>query len=380
MGKILLGHGSGGRLMHQLIREHLVPAFDLMELGDSAVIELTPDVIAKDGVFLLNQRGAGDRGDFIDSGQPHNDKRGGVRLAFTTDSYVVSPIFFPGGNIGELAVNGTVNDLSMVGAKPLCLSAGFILEEGFPMDDLKTILSSMASASQKANVKIITGDTKVVDKGKGDGIFINTTGIGIIPNNIDLGPQKIKAGDKIIISGLTGSHGIAVLAKRHGVSLEPPILSDTLPLNGLVEVMLSITEDIRMMRDPTRGGIATTLKEIASDSGLCLTIHEDLLPISPGVIGACELLGLDHLYVANEGILIAVVPGNPPGNPDNVSGNTADRLLEGMRAHPAGRNAAIIGEVTDGDTRTRGMVLLKTAIGGTRVIDMLTGEQLPRIC
>ncbi|MCL0051653.1 hydrogenase expression/formation protein HypE, partial [Thermodesulfovibrionales bacterium] len=286
----------------------------------------------------------------------------------------------PGGNIGELAVNGTVNDLSMVGAKPLYLSAGFILEEGFPMDDLKTILSSMASASQKANVKIITGDTKVVDKGKGDGIFINTTGIGIIPNNIDLGPQKIKAGDKIIISGLIGSHGIAVLAKRHGVSLEPPILSDTLPLNGLVEVMLSITEDIRMMKDPTRGGIATTLKEIASDSGLCLTIHEDLLPISPGVIGACELLGLDHLYVANEGILIAVVPGNLPGNPDNVSGNTADRLLEGMRAHPAGRNAAIIGEVTDGDTRTRGMVLLKTAIGGTRVIDMLTDEQLPRIC
>ncbi|MCL0087074.1 AIR synthase related protein, partial [Thermodesulfovibrionales bacterium] len=244
MGKILLGHGSGGRLMHQLIREHLVPAFDLMELGDSAVIELTPDVIAKDGVFLLNRRGAGDKSDLIDSGQPHNDKRGGVRLAFATDSYVVSPIFFPGGNIGELAVNGTVNDLSMVGAKPLYLSAGFILEEGFPMDDLKTILSSMASASQKANVKIITGDTKVVDKGKGDGIFINTTGIGIIPNNIDLGPQKIKAGDKIIISGLIGSHGIAVLAKRHGVSLEPPILSDTLPLNGLVEVMLSITEDI----------------------------------------------------------------------------------------------------------------------------------------
>jgi hydrogenase expression/formation protein HypE len=338
MEKILLGHGSGGRIMHQLIREYFAPEFDLKELNDSAVIDLGYD---------------GNK----------------FKLAFTTDSYVVSPIFFPGGNIGDLAVNGTVNDLAMVGAMPLYLSAGFIIEEGFPMTDLKTILSSMSEAAKIAGVRIVAGDTKVVDKGKGDGIFINTSGIGIVPEEISLSSKNIKAGDKVIVSGLIGNHGIAVLAERNGLSFEPPILSDTAPLNGLVGLMLNVSGEIKMMRDPTRGGVATTLKEIAGDSGLCITINENLLPISSAVIGACELLGLDPLYIANEGTLIAI-----------VSSDSAEPLIERIREHPYGRNAAIVGEVSDNNPRTNGMVLLKTAIGGTRIIDMLSGEQLPRIC
>ncbi|MCL4456385.1 MAG: hydrogenase expression/formation protein HypE [Nitrospirae bacterium] len=334
MEKILLGHGSGGRLMHQLIREHLVPEFNLKELSDSAVIDL----------------------------------KGHSKLAFTTDSYVVSPIFFPGGNIGELAVNGTVNDLSMVGARPLYLSAGFIIEEGFPMGDMKRIISSMAEAAKNAGVRIVAGDTKVVDKGKGDGIFINTSGVGIIHDGIDLGPRHIRAGDKVIISGLMGDHGIAVMSERNGLSFEPPVVSDTAALNGLVERMFDITPNpaIRMMRDPTRGGVATTLKEIANDSGFCIGINEDGLPISSGVIGACELLGLDPLYIANEGILIAV-----------VSPDVAATLVEEMRKHPLGKNSAIIGEVT---YEAKATVLLRTSVGGTRIVDMLAGEQLPRIC
>ncbi|MEW6738663.1 MAG: hydrogenase expression/formation protein HypE [Nitrospirota bacterium] len=360
MEKILLGHGSGGKLMHKLIEEHFAPEFGLKELNDSAVINFSDSPI-------------------------HPFTHSPIRLAFTTDSYVVSPIFFPGGNIGELAVNGTVNDLSMVGARPLYLSVGFILEEGLSLDNLKTILSSMAEAAKKANVKIVAGDTKVVDKGKGDGIFINTSGIGIIPDGIELGAKNIKAGDRVIVSGLIGNHGIAVLSERNGLSFEPPVLSDTAPLNGLVESMFSFMGGfqkgdkcppsglIRMMRDPTRGGVATTLREMAGDSGLCITIHENLLPISSGVRGACELLGMDPLYVANEGILIAIAA------PD-----VADLLVQEMRSHPMGRGAAIIGEVVGSDPRTHGMiggtVLLKTSIGGTRIIDMLAGEQLPRIC
>lgn len=358
MEKILLGHGSGGKLMHKLIDEHFAPEFGLKELNDSAVINFSDSPI-------------------------HLFTHSPIRLAFTTDSYVVSPIFFPGGNIGELAVNGTVNDLSMVGARPLHLSVGFILEEGFPINDLKKILSSMAAAAKNANVTIVAGDTKVVDKGKGDGIFINTSGIGIVPDGIELGAKNIKAGDKIIVSGFIGSHGIAVLSERNGLSFEPPVMSDTAPLNGLVEIMLGVANLssgnrgdkcppsglIRMMRDPTRGGVATTLKEMAGDSGLCITIHENLLPISSGVRGACELLGMDPLYVANEGILIAIAA------PD-----VADLLVQEMRSHPMGRCAAIIGEVVGSDPRTHGTVLLKTSIGGTRIIDMLAGEQLPRIC
>ncbi len=346
MGKILLGHGSGGRLMYALIKDFFAPEFDLKELSDAAVIDLS-----------------------------HSPMHPSVRLAFTTDSYVVSPIFFPGGNIGGLAVNGTVNDLSMVGACPLYLSVGFILEEGFPMDDLKRILSSMAEAARNAQVKIVAGDTKVVDRGKGDGIFINTSGVGIIPDGIDLGPRHIRAGDKVIISGSMGDHGIAVLSERNGLSFDPPVLSDTAPLNGLVDFMFGVTSNsarsnsqsaIRMMRDPTRGGVATTLKEIANDSGLCIAINESGLPISSGVLGACELLGLDPLYIANEGILIAV-----------VSPDAADALVEKMRKHPLGKNSVIIGEVTD---EAKGTVLLRTAVGGTRIVDMLAGEQLPRIC
>lgn len=346
--------------MHKLIREYFVSGFDLKELNDSAVINFSDSLI-------------------------YPFTHSPIRLAFTTDSYVVSPIFFPGGNIGELAVNGTVNDLSMVGARPLYLSVGFILEEGFLVDDLKTIVSSMAVAAKNAGVRIVAGDTKVVDKGKGDGMFINTSGIGIIPDGIELGAKNIKAGDRVIISGLIGNHGIAVLSERNGLSFEPPVLSDTAPLNGLVELMFSFTGGslkgdkcppsglIRMMRDPTRGGVATALREMAIDSGLCITIYENLLPISPGVRGACELLGLDPLYVANEGILIAI-----------ASADAADLLVQEMRSHPMGRNAAIIGEVTGSDPRNResvgGTVLLKTSIGGTRIIDMLAGEQLPRIC
>lgn len=332
MDKILLGHGSGGKLMYQLIREYFVPEFELKSLNDSAVLKL------------------------------HEN----CRFAFTTDSYVVSPIFFPGGNIGELAVYGTVNDLSMVGAKPLYITAGMILEEGFPLDDLKIILDSMSEAAHKSGVKIVAGDTKVVNKGKADGIFINTSGVGIIPTGVDIAPEKVKPGDKVILSGPIGNHGIAIIAKRNGLSFDPPVLSDTAPLNGLVREMLKKTKNIHAMRDPTRGGLATTLKEIAVDSKTCIVIEEDKIPIPPGVRGACELLGLDPLYVANEGILVAI-----------VDKKVADTLLTTMKKHPLGKNSKIIGEVKDSPA---GMVLLKTSIGGSRIVEMLSGDQLPRIC
>ncbi len=335
MERILLGHGSGGKLMHQLIRDYFAAEFHLGELGDAAVVE------------------------FGGCGQ---------KFAFTTDSYVVSPLFFPGGNIGELAVNGTVNDLSMVGSRPVYMTAGFIIEEGFAVDDLKRIVVSMADAAQKAGVHIVAGDTKVVDKGKGDGLFINTSGIGIIPEGRELGPRKIMEGDKVIISGLIGSHGVAVMAQRNGLEFDPPVISDTAALNSLVEAMFSVSDSLHMMRDPTRGGVATTLKEIALESGRCVTINEQSLPVPEGVRGACELLGLDPLYVANEGILIAIAP------PDH-----AGPLIAKMKEHPLGIQAAVIGEIC-GEKRDRGMVLLKTPIGGTRIVDMLTGEQLPRIC
>jgi hydrogenase expression/formation protein HypE len=330
--RILLGHGSGGRLMHQLIREYFVPEFDLKSLNDSAVLEST------------------------------NDRR----IAFTTDSYVVSPIFFPGGNIGELAVYGTVNDLSMVGAKPLYISAGLILEEGFPIDDLKKILSSMSHAAEKAGVKIVAGDTKVVDKGKADMIFINTSGVGIVEKGIDISPQMVKPGDKVILSGPIGNHGISVIAQRNGISFNPPILSDTAPLNSLVSEMINITKEIHALRDPTRGGLATSLKEIATDSKTCIVIEEESINVPPGVRGACELLGLDPLYVANEGILIAI-----------VNHDVAELLINSMKKNPLGKYAQIIGYVKD---KPAEMVLMKTSVGGTRIVEMLSGEQLPRIC
>jgi hydrogenase expression/formation protein HypE len=287
-------------------------------------------------------------------------------IALTTDSYVVSPIFFPGGNIGELAVYGTVNDLSMVGAMPLYITTGLILEEGFPIEDLKKILSSMSKAAENAGVKIVAGDTKVVNKGKADGIFINTSGVGIIEDGVDISPKRVNPGDKVILSGSIGNHGISIMAERNGISFNPPVLSDTAPLNGLVKEMLDKTKEIHAMRDPTRGGLATTLKEIAVDSGYCIVIEEDSIPVPSGVKGACELLGLDPLYVANEGILVAIV--NP---------GVAELIFKIMKGHTLGREACLIGEVKDSPS---GMVLLKTSIGGTRIVEMLSGDQLPRIC
>jgi hydrogenase expression/formation protein HypE len=254
----------------------------------------------------------------------------------------------------------------MVGAKPLYLTAGLILEEGFPLDDLKKILKSMSSAAAHAGVKIVAGDTKVVNKGKADGIFINTSGIGLIKKGIDVSPLKVRPSDKVIISGSVGNHGISIIAERNGISFNPPIISDTAPLNGLVDRMLKKTKDIHAMRDPTRGGLATTLKEIAVDSGYCIFIEEDAIPVPQGVKGACELLGLDPLYVANEGILIAI-----------VKPEVAEPLVKIMKKHPLGKEACIIGEVKESPS---GMVLLKTAIGGTRIVEMLSGDQLPRIC
>jgi hydrogenase expression/formation protein HypE len=332
MERILLGHGSGGTLMYQLIREHFVPKFELKTLNDSAVLK---------GLNKGN-------------------------IAFTTDSYVVSPIFFPGGDIGELAVYGTVNDLAMVGATPLYITAGLILEEGFPLDDLKKILLSMSTAAEKAGVRIVGGDTKVVNRGKADGIFINTSGIGMIPTGIDISPLKVKPSDKVILSGPIGNHGISIIAERNGLSFNPPVVSDTAPLNELVKKMLRKTKKIHAMRDPTRGGLATTLKEIAVDSGCCIVLEEDAIPVPPGVKGACELLGLDPLYVANEGILIAI-----------VDHSVADVLVKTMKKDPLAKDARIIGEVKKSPS---GMVLLKTSLGGTRIVEMLSGDQLPRIC
>jgi hydrogenase expression/formation protein HypE len=331
MDRIRLGHGSGGRLMHELIAEHFGPAFGISGYGDSALLDPVQG-----------------------------------RLAFTTDSYVVSPLFFEGGNIGELAVYGTVNDLAVAGARPLYLSSGFIIEEGFPIADLKRIVASMAAAAERAGVRIVAGDTKVVNKGKGDGIFINTAGIGVILDGVEISSSRMRAGDVVVISGEIGSHGMAVIAGRNGISFEPPLLSDTRPLNGLVSAMTEVTKDIRFMRDPTRGGLATTLKEAAKESGKCLRIREASIPVPDQVRGACELLGFDPLYVANEGILVAIVG---PGD--------AEALVAGMREHPYGAASRIIGEVADSP---EGMVLLETPIGGTRMLDMLPGEQLPRIC
>lgn len=331
MERILLGHGSGGKLMHQLIANHFSPAFGIQHAGDSAVVNIPPG-----------------------------------QLACTTDSYVVTPLFFPGGNIGELAVNGTVNDLAVAGAEPLFLTAGFVIEEGFLLSDLQKIVGSMAASAEKAGVRIIAGDTKVVNKGKADGIFINTSGIGVLRDGRDISASKITNGDAVIISGTIGSHGVSVIAERNGLTFDPPVLSDTRALNSLIKAMYAVTDDIHFMRDPTRGGIATTFKEAALESGLCIRIREEALPVPPGVRGACSLLGLDPLFAANEGILIAI-----------VEPSVAAALVRAMNLHEHGVHAAIVGDVSEAPS---GMVLLQTAIGGSRVIDMLPGEQLPRIC
>jgi hydrogenase expression/formation protein HypE len=331
--RVLLSHGSGSKASHELVAELFLPAFSnpyLDQLNDQAVLEAD-----------------------------------GLRLAYTTDSYVVDPIFFPGGDIGRLAVCGTVNDLAMCGATPLYLSAGFIIEEGFPTDKLRTVIGSMKQAAEEANVKIVTGDTKVVGKGNADELFINTSGIGIISKDMDISGSGAKAGDKVIISGSIGDHGIAVLSRREGLEFDVPIVSDCAPLNSLVADMLSVTRNIHCLRDPTRGGLATILNELASQSNAGILIEETKIPVKDAVRGACELLGYDPLYVANEGKLVAIVPAQD-----------ASKVLAKMRENKYGRDAEVIGEVVAEPRR----VLLKTAIGGTRIVDMLAGELLPRIC
>jgi len=290
----------------------------------------------------------------------------GSRVALTTDSYVVSPLFFPGGNIGDLAVNGTVNDLSVSGAVPLYLTAGFILEEGFEVDDLRRIVASMHDAAAAAGVQVVTGDTKVVEKGKADGCYINTAGLGIVEHSMNLGVAQARPGDAVLVSGPIGDHGITIMLARGELDIEADVISDTAPLNGLVADLLAATPGIRAMRDATRGGVATILNEVATDAGVCVVISEDAIPVRPEVRGASELLGIDPMYVACEGRLVAV-----------VDGAEADRALAAMRAHPLGEQAAIIGHVADDPA---GIVLLKTAFGGTRIVDLLVGDPLPRIC
>jgi hydrogenase expression/formation protein HypE len=338
---ILLGHGSGGQLSADLIRRIFVPAFDnavLSALEDQATLRLDDSA---------------------------NGAKG-PRIAFTTDSFVVRPLFFPGGDIGRLAVHGTVNDLAVGGAHPLFLSAAFILEEGLPLTDLQRIVASMRAACEEAGVALVTGDTKVVDRGKGDGVFITTSGIGLVPEGRSLSIRAARPGDCIIVSGTIGDHGIAILSVREGIEFETVLESDSAALTDLVRVMLEVCPGIRCMRDPTRGGVSSALNELAEASGVGVELREAAMPFRPEVRAACEMLGLDPLYVANEGKLLAVAPRAD-----------ADRLLETMRGHPLGRHAAIIGEVV---ADHRGMVTLHSLIGGERVVAMLAGEQLPRIC
>ncbi len=338
--RILLGHGSGGSLTGELIHRIFVPGFNnkvLSALEDQATLSI-------------------------------NGHAGTTptKLAFTTDSFVVRPIFFPGGDIGRLAVHGTVNDLAVGGATPMFLSAAFILEEGLPLEDLKRIVTSMREACDEAGVTLVTGDTKVVDRGKGDQIFITTSGIGIVPEGRSLSISSARPGDRIIVSGTIGDHGIAIMSVREGIEFETVLESDSASLADLTRVMLDACPTIRCMRDPTRGGLSSALNELADASKVGVRLNESALPLRPEVRGACEMLGLDPLYVANEGKLIAVVPAD-----------AADRLLTVMRGHPLGRNSALIAEVVD---EHPGMVIQKTLIGGERVVTLLTGEQLPRIC
>ncbi|MFY9740731.1 MAG: hydrogenase expression/formation protein HypE [Candidatus Sulfotelmatobacter sp.] len=332
--QIVLGHGSGGKLSAQLIERVFLPAFSnplLNRLDDQAVLHIN-----------------------------------GTRLAFTTDSFVVTPIFFPGGDIGRLAINGTVNDLAMSGARPLYLSAAFILEEGLAMEDLQRVVQSMSEAAKSAQVQLVTGDTKVVNCGKADKIFITTTGIGIVEKPVNISADRARPGDKIILSGYIGDHGMAILSQRENLEFEGVIESDCAALHELVYDMLDVCPAVHCLRDPTRGGAATTLNEIAKQSNVGMLLRETEIPVRDTVRGACEILGLDPLYVANEGKLIAIVPSE-----------SAEQVVEKMHRNPLGRDARVIGEVV-GDHPA--MVLMQTVIGGTRIVDTLFGEQLPRIC
>ena len=345
---IVMGHGAGGKMMSDLIEHLFAPAFNndlLAQMGDSTAIDLSSIV--------------------------HGPTSG--QLAFTTDSFVVSPLFFPGGNIGELAIYGTVNDLAMRGARPLFLSAGFILEEGLPMETLGNIVTAMASASRMAGVKIATGDTKVVQKGHGDGIYINTSGLGVIPAGVDIGPANARPGDLVLVSGTMGDHGVAIMSVREGLTFETQIRSDTAPLYGLVEVMMETSRGslprppaIHCLRDATRGGLSAVLNELAGASKVGIEFDERKVPIRPEVNAACEMLGLDPLYIANEGKLVAILPED-----------SAEKVLSGMRGHEFGKDAAIIGRVV---SEHPGLVTAKTSIGGMRVVDLPAGELLPRIC
>jgi len=332
-GRILMAHGSGGRMARDLVEKVLVKALHnpLLEvLDDSATMPFSG------------------------------------RLAFTTDSYVVRPIFFPGGDIGKLAVCGTVNDLAMAGARPLYLSLALIIEEGLPLADLEQVVRSVREAADEAGVLIVTGDTKVVDRGAADRLFVNTAGVGIVPEGLCVSGANARPGDVVILSGTIGDHGIAVLSRREGLSFETDLLSDCAPLAGLVGEMLSVCPSIRAMRDPTRGGLASTLNEIAEKSKVCIRIEERAIPVCDAVRSACEMLGFDPLYVANEGKLVAIVPAEDAG-----------AVVEVMRRHRYGRDATVVGRVVESPA---GRVLLSTAVGATRVVDMLTGDLLPRIC
>jgi hydrogenase expression/formation protein HypE len=333
-GRVDLTHGAGGRAMQQLIDEIFRPALDnpILARGDD---QACFDIAAG-------------------------------RMAVSTDSFVVSPLFFPGGDIGSLAVHGTVNDVAMSGARALYLTAGFVIEEGFPLADLDRIARSMGDAARGADVAVVTGDTKVVERGKADGVFVNTAGIGVIPLGVEISGNRAQPGDAVLVSGTIGDHGVAIMAHRAGLEFETTILSDSAPLNGLVAAMAPFMTEVHVLRDPTRGGLSATLNEICHQSGVGMRLVETAIPVKPEVLGACELLGLDPMNVANEGKLVVIAPMH-----------RADDLLEAMRAHPLGCNAAIVGEVI---ADSNSFVRMATRIGGERMVDWLAGEQLPRIC
>lgn len=331
---ITMAHGAGGKATHDLVAAIFLEAFRnplLEKLEDQATFELN-----------------------------------GMKLAFTTDAFTVYPHFFPGGDIGCLSVHGTINDLATAGARPLFLAAAFVLEEGFPIEDLRRIVNSMAQAAERCNVQIVTGDTKTVQRGKGDGIYIVTTGIGVVEHLVNLSTASVRPGDKVILSGTIGEHGVAVMIARGNLELEADVESDTAPLWDMVDSVLKVCPRVRCMRDPTRGGVATVLNEIAQASQVCIRVFDEAVPVRPEVRGACEILGIDPLYVANEGKMLFVVP------PED-----AETVLTVLKQHPLGRDAAIIGQV---EKEPEGIVLLETGIGGARVLDMLTGDPLPRIC
>lgn len=333
-GRVDMSHGSGGRAMAQLIEELFVAALDnewLRRMDDQAAFPVA----------------AG-------------------RMVMATDSHVVSPLFFPGGDIGCLSVHGTINDVAMAGAQPLYLAASFVLEEGYPLADLARIVESMARAAREAQVPIVTGDTKVVERGKGDGVFITTTGVGVVPAGVEVSGERARPGDAVLLSGTIGDHGVAIMSLRENLEFETTICSDTAALHGLVAAMIGVVPGVHALRDPTRGGLATTLNEIARQSGVGVRLKERDIPVKPEVAAACELLGLDPLYVANEGKLVAI-----------CAQEDAEQLLAAMRAHPLGREAALIGEVVEDEQR---FVQMETEFGGARVVDWLAGEQLPRIC